>query len=106
MTEPRKTPRTTALDIANDDESLCETAYDKMHAHASALESETQELALSLEALLESALEIIGEPPDRDCRCHISPPCSDCVDHAFTREMFENARSALSRHRAKQEVQS
>ena len=42
------------------------------------------------------------EPPERNCSCHISPPCNDCVDNSCLRETFENARAAI----AKAEVES
>lgn len=34
--------------------------------------------------------------PDRNCSCHISPPCSDCVDHSGTREALEDAHAAIA----------
>lgn len=48
-------------------------------------------------ALLEDFVENVSEPPDGNCSCHISPPCSDCVDHSYLRELFTNARSAIAK---------
>ena len=110
MTEPRKTPRCYAMVMKchGIPAEFVRGGFGKprfvLAEDACALEIETQELAEALASLLESALAIIGEPPERNCSCHLSPPCNDCVDHNFTREMLENARDALARHRAKQEV--
>jgi hypothetical protein len=49
-----------------------------------------------LEALQEF-LEMTEEPPKRNCSCHISPPCGDCVDHAGLRGAFKVARAAIAK---------
>ena len=49
-----------------------------------------------LEAL-EDLMEMTGEPPDRNCSCHISPPCNDCVDYSEWRDAFEYARAAIAK---------
>lgn len=51
----------------------------------------------AFEAFIEAAVEEFGEPPDRNCSCHISPPCSDCVDHSFWRDALADARAALAK---------
>lgn len=33
--------------------------------------------------------------PDKNCGCHISPPCSDCVNYSFLREAVEGCQSAV-----------
>lgn len=44
----------------------------------------------------EMVLDIVPEPPDAGCTCHMGhPPCSDCVEHSFTREMLDTARRAV-----------
>ena len=30
--------------------------------------------------------ELLGDPPNANCSCHISPPCNDCVEWAAIRE--------------------
>lgn len=30
-----------------------------------------------------------------NCRCHICPPCGDCVEHGHMREIFKNGREAV-----------
>lgn len=74
-----------------------------LRARVKELESEVQASKeapadLSAMALAELVLEHLAdaEPPARDCRCHISPPCSDCVDHGPAREVFDMAREILS----------
>lgn len=49
---------------------------------------------LLLGAAIELALQQIVEPPPRNCSCHISPPCCDCVDHASTREAIQKLKEA------------
>ena len=53
------------------------------------------ELLKALEELLEST-EI---PPDRNCSCHISPPCGDCVDYSYLRHSIEKAKAAIAKAR-------
>lgn len=40
-------------------------------------------------AALELLLERMELPPDRNCSCHISPPCNDCVDYSGIREAIK-----------------
>ena len=47
---------------------------------------------LQVSAFVEGFLDEVEEPPERNCRCHISPPCNDCVDHSCLRELFLDAR--------------
>jgi len=47
-------------------------------------------------ALAEMVLERVDEPPDRNCSCHISPPCNDCITFGGLRELFESARETLA----------
>jgi hypothetical protein len=61
------------------------------------LQEENKRLARANAALvvaLEDLMEATGEPPDRNCSCHISPPCPDCIDYGGWREALENADSA------------
>ena len=44
---------------------------------------------------IETLKEYIGEPPDRDCQCHINPPCHDCVENSKYREDFEYIDSVV-----------
>lgn len=51
-----------------------------------------ERLELKIGALLESieALEeYLPDVPDANCRCHLSPPCNDCVDWSRLREALE-----------------
>ena len=46
---------------------------------------------------LKSMLEIAPELPPAECRCHISPPCSDCVNYAGEREIYAEAVAAIAK---------
>lgn len=37
-----------------------------------------------------------GMVPEKHCTCHIMPPCSDCVDHSYTRELIRKFEKALN----------
>lgn len=45
--------------------------------------------------LLAEANEYI-DAPERNCSCHISPPCSDCIDYAHVRDIKERITAILS----------
>lgn len=47
-----------------------------------------------LMALLEQAVDLI-DAPEKDCRCHVSPPCNDCVEHGHARDISEQIECAL-----------
>ncbi len=53
------------------------------------LEAENAELRKQADALAEALERAVGElyAPEPGCSCHISPPCSDCVDYAGIREV-------------------
>lgn len=55
-----------------------------------------------LREVLESLLEESEEPPERNCSCHISPPCNDCVEYAGWRGIHEQARALNHRNRKEQ----
>lgn len=43
----------------------------------------------------EELLEFVDEPPEKNCSCHINPPCSDCVNYSGLREALEKVRKYL-----------
>lgn len=56
-----------------------------------------QASALKLASLaLSEGVEYVEEPPEKNCSCHLAPPCNDCVDHSAVREFFIDARKALA----------
>ena len=58
---------------------------------------EQQSAALKLASLaLSEGVEYVEEPPEKNCTCHLSPPCNDCVDHSAVREFFIDARKAIA----------
>jgi hypothetical protein len=48
-----------------------------------------------LRSVLEGLVEVVPEPPERNCSCHVAPPCGDCVMWGGLREALENARTIL-----------
>lgn len=44
---------------------------------------------------LQELLDATDEPPEANCSCHTSPPCSDCIDFGHIREAIATARAAL-----------
>lgn len=47
-------------------------------------------------------MDMVGEPPESNCSCHIAPPCNDCVEHIGLREAFDVARAAIAKATGKQ----
>lgn len=47
-------------------------------------------LIAAIEGLLET-----DDTPERDCSCHISPPCNDCVEYGGRREAIAFAKEAI-----------
>lgn len=35
-----------------------------------------------------------GEVPEKNCSCHIAPPCNDCVTYAHQRELAVRSKIA------------
>lgn len=64
----------------------------KAEQERDALRSQLDRVTWALEHLLERGIA----PPDRNCSCHISPPCNDCVEWSGLREAVEHAESALA----------
>lgn len=52
-------------------------------------------LKLALEAI-KDLLDQTETPPDKNCSCHIAPPCSDCVDYSGVRYAIEQANKAIT----------
>jgi hypothetical protein len=50
---------------------------------------------ITIEGALRDLLDAIPAPPERNCSCHIAPPCHDCVEYAALREAIGNAEAAL-----------
>jgi hypothetical protein len=62
--------------------------------HAENIEIFKRQLA-EYKALLSNLMEVVEEPPERNCSCHTSPPCSDCVEWSGLREALLEARTAM-----------
>jgi len=48
----------------------------------------------SLRGALERFIEL-SDTPERNCSCHVSPPCSDCIEYGAIREAVADAHAAL-----------
>jgi hypothetical protein len=60
-----------------------------------ALRDENEQLKKGI-ASAQSAIEVLMEyvhTPEANCRCHISPPCNDCVDYGKQREDIDYAKT-------------
>ena len=68
-----------------------ERAWESQRARHAALEAELERY----EGALQELLDATDEPPEAKCSCHMSPPCSDCVDFGHIREAIATARAAL-----------
>jgi len=55
--------------------------------------------ALALAELFENLLEFV-DIPERECRCHLSPPCNDCVEYSGIREDIEQAQELIKEIRS------
>lgn len=55
-----------------------------------------QAINAALVAVCEDAIES-SYAPDPNCSCHISPPCSDCVEYTDIRETVAYLREALAK---------
>lgn len=44
-------------------------------------------LILRIGALEESIEMLLPRIPEKNCSCHLHPPCSDCVDYGWLREI-------------------
>lgn len=55
-----------------------------------ALKQRNRKLEAALEDFIDSA-----DLPEKNCSCHLCPPCSDCVEFSHLRGLVDNARAAL-----------
>lgn len=39
------------------------------------------------------------DPPEKDCSCHVSPPCGDCYTWGHQRDLKERAREIIAKYR-------
>jgi len=77
-------------------------ARDKARADAAgaerdALKAELAEAKMHVSEMI-TAFEEHVALPDKNCSCHISPPCSDCTENDYARETLSEARAFLDRH--------
>ena len=68
------------------------TRNEGLHQRIAAAQAREKVLMVAIESLVEN----VDRPPYANCSCHISPPCSDCVDYGGLREAFEWVDRALA----------
>lgn len=51
-------------------------------------------LSARLQALIDMTEPLV---PEKNCACHLSPPCDDCVEYWGVRDALENANSLLQK---------
>ena len=57
---------------------------------------------MSIEAMkqaLEALRDLLDQaepPPDKNCSCHIAPPCSDCVNYSGLRYAIKQANDSIT----------
>lgn len=52
--------------------------------------------ARSVTVASEHLIEMVGHVPERNCSCHISPPCNDCVEWSALREAIQDVKDATN----------
>lgn len=65
-------------------------------ADLAARDAEIVGLKLRLGALAEMVTECVDAPPIKNCSCHISPPCNDCIENTGLRELFDDVRAIIA----------
>ena len=35
--------------------------------------------------------------PEKNCSCHVAPPCGDCVDYSYDRGVIEDAKQTIAK---------
>jgi hypothetical protein len=78
------------------------SCFDDGNLVANPPEKEEYELRmkeLAAHDLLRALQDLVDDDntPDPNCSCHISPPCHDCEDHGFHRELIANAKDAIAK---------
>lgn len=61
-----------------------------------ARDAEIAGLKLRLGALAEMVTECVDAPPIKNCSCHISPPCNDCIENTGLRELFDDVHAIIA----------
>lgn len=70
--------------------SVGEKRTDQCKVHGKAW-SDLNERILLLKEIGSGLCELVdAQTPTKNCSCHISPPCNDCIDNGHTRELIEH----------------
>ena len=68
---------------------------------ALAEDQQERDQALAVRCALEDLLEVADLAPERNCSCHLSPPCNDCLEWNGLRDAIANARAVIVKSGAK-----
>lgn len=71
-----------------------EYLYQDLRSAHAAKEAAWKEREKVLEGLLEEMI-LNFYIPEANCSCHKSPPCNDCVEYSYVREIKEQVKAAL-----------
>jgi hypothetical protein len=81
--------RAQLTEARKENDSLCR-AYvrpDDLRADIEKMKVDSNAWRTCAEQLAE---EFAGDVPERNCACHINPPCNDCVEYSSKREALAN----------------
>jgi predicted nucleic acid-binding Zn-ribbon protein len=86
--------RTVIYDVDEADEAMFEAAQaiSTMRAHPDPRDAVIAELVGALQDVVDELYT-----PEQNCSCHISPPCSDCLEYDGLRRIISNSRAALAK---------
>lgn len=76
-----------------DGEDVAEFASDERAAAAAHAINCHDDLVEALTTLHEN----VEPPPEKNCSCHIAPPCGDCVEYDALRDALDRARAILTK---------
>lgn len=80
-----------------------EALPDELSAHAQrlraalAVDQQERDQALAVRRALEDLLEVADLAPEKNCSCHLSPPCNDCIEWNGLRDAIANARAVIAK---------
>ena len=71
---------------------MIEPGYSEMVLHIQHAKAEIVRLSSELEQAKGAVDDIEASLPERNCSCHINPPCRDCEIYGAIRECLANYR--------------
>ena len=90
--------RERALLQSNDQERKALVENASIRHRLKAAEAELAEAKMHVAEMI-TAFEEHVALPDKNCSCHISPPCGDCTENDYARETLSEARAFRARQK-------